>query len=255
MSWATGRRLVIIIIGAAFTVALIALILIPTFYKSPSCTDSTQNQGEAGVDCGGPCSYLCVYQKSTPVVSLQRALVQTPNRADVIAYIENPNFDAASRGTSYRITLYAPDHTVLKTSTGRIDLPAGTRVPIYAPGFFIGNVSGVQGFLEVVTSSLGWYPSSPVPLPTVSNIRFSGTNDAPRITATLSNPGTLSFSNTKVIVVVYDSAKNIIGASQTLIPAIAGQSEVTATFTWSLPFKNTPAIIEVTPVPVLGAGV
>jgi len=241
---------VIVVIGAAFIVAVLALILIPTFYKAPSCTDNTQNQGEHGVDCGGPCAYLCVDQKSAPVVSLQRALVQTQNRADVIAYVENPNFDSAAESVSYTITLYAADHTVLKMSTGKIDLPAGARVPVYAPALFTGNVIGVQGFLEVVTSSLHWHPSTPVKVPTVSNIRLAGTSGAPRITAELSNAGTSIFSNTKVIVVVYDSEKKVIGASQTLIPLIRGQASAPASFTWSETFAGTPALIEVTPVPV-----
>ena len=49
---------VYLIILAVIGTGFYFLFLKPTL---PSCSDKIQNQGEAGVDCGGPCS-LCPWQ-------------------------------------------------------------------------------------------------------------------------------------------------------------------------------------------------
>src|SRR3989344_6201594 len=70
MSWAAGRRFIILCIVGAVVIAFLAAISIATFYKSPSCSDGKQNQDETGVDCGGSCAYLCKAKKPTPTVLL-----------------------------------------------------------------------------------------------------------------------------------------------------------------------------------------
>ena len=42
--------------------AIILIVGLPAFlllYKAPTCFDGKQNQGEGGIDCGGPCVKLC----------------------------------------------------------------------------------------------------------------------------------------------------------------------------------------------------
>ncbi len=252
MSWAGRRRFIITAIGAVVIIAAIALTLIATFYQAPSCADTVQNQGEQGIDCGGPCANLCTALEQALVVRFTKAIISAPNRVDVIAYVDNPNVSAAARNVPYTVTLYAADHTVLKTSKGTLDLPPSHSVPVFIPAFFTGNVSGTQVFLTINPIDVTWFTyASAIRVPTVANPSLAGTNNAPRVTATLSNPGTSPFSNVKVIVVVYDSADNVTGASQTLIPTISGQSSAVATFTWGQAFPGTPARIEVTPVPAL----
>lgn len=254
MSWAGGRRFLILAIIAAFVVAVIALTSIATFYEAPSCSDVKQNQGEAGIDCGGPCAYLCTAGQQAPVVRFTKAVLSSGGRVDVIAYVDNPNVDAAARRVPYKITLYAADHTVLKTSTGTLDLPPTSSVPVYVPSFFTGNTSGAQAFLTISPNTIKWFAlSRKISLPTVSSPLLGGTNIAPRITATLSNSGTTPFADVKVIAIVYDSASNVIGASQTVIPSISGQGlpgqgSALATFTWGEAFPSTPTRIEIVPI-------
>jgi hypothetical protein len=239
---------VVAVIGAVVA-TLLGLALIATLYEAPSCTDQKQNQDESGVDCGGSCAYLCTASLAVPIVSLQRALVQVPNRVDVIAYVENPNADAFARDVTYDVTLYATDRTVLKRGTVIIDIPPGVRVPIYLPGFFPGKGEGTQAFLTLDASTLRW--SRALTKPVVFKVAtpvLAASADAPRVTADIANPTLDTFRRVTTIVVVYDTVRNVIAASQTVIPELPALGEVLTTFTWTRAFTGTPSTIEVTPL-------
>ncbi|OGG67751.1 hypothetical protein A3C95_01175 [Candidatus Kaiserbacteria bacterium RIFCSPHIGHO2_02_FULL_56_30] len=252
MNWASRRRFVITAIGAALIIFVLALILVPTLYQAPSCTDRTQNQGEQGVDCGGPCSLLCTALQQAPVVRFTKALFPAPNRVDVIAYVDNPNTGAAARRTPYTLTLYAADRTILKQATGTLDLPPFRSVPVYVPAFFTGNVAGAQAFLTIDPSKVTWFTfKGTLTLPKVASPAVGGTEGAPRVTATLSNPTFVPMTDIIAVGVVYDASDNVIAASQTLLKTIPPQGSVTATFTWGQPFGLPPARIEVMPLLVL----
>src|SRR3989344_1263580 len=97
MSWAARRRFFILLIVGAVAVAFLTTIGIAIFYNAPSCTDNKQNQDEAGVDCGGACSYLCIEQQLPPTVLFTKAIKNGDGRVDVVALIENKNSSAAAK--------------------------------------------------------------------------------------------------------------------------------------------------------------
>ena len=103
MSWATKRRFVILSIVGAFVIAFLAILSFTIFYKTPSCTDGIQNQGETGIDCGGPCPYLCTSQELPPTVLFTKTVSNGAGRTDVIASVENQNQTAAAIGVPYVI--------------------------------------------------------------------------------------------------------------------------------------------------------
>jgi hypothetical protein len=250
MTWAGRRRFVVTAIGASLIVFVLALILVPVLYQTPSCFDRTQNQDEEGVDCGGSCSYLCTARVNEPIVRFTKAVFPTENRVDVIAYIDNPNSEAAARDVRYELTLYAADRTTLKMGGGTVDLPPGKSVPIFIPNFFSGAaLSGARAFLTINGSQVRWVRSRAAPLvPVVTGPLISGTVSAPRVTATVTNPRISPLSNVRLVAIVYDSQGTVIAASQTLIQSIAENASETATFTWARAFSGTPARIEVVPI-------
>jgi len=250
MSWAGRRRFLILSIVAIVGIFIVAVTSIATFYKAPSCADHTQNQGETGIDCGGPCAYLCVADEQIPIVRFTKALLPTPNRVDIISYIDNPNASASARSVPFKVTLYAADHTVLKTDTGTVDMPAGATVPVYIPSFFTGNAEGVQAFITIdAPDTIKWYTDTSQPkVPNVAGTTLGGTNDAPRITAVLGNPNAAELRNVKAVVAVYNGSNNVIAASETLVLSIPPQGSASAIFTWNDPFTSPPARIEVIPL-------
>lgn len=250
MPWAARRRLIISIIVGAVAVSFLSVIFIATLYKAPSCTDNTQNQGEAGIDCGGPCPYLCTDQTLAPTVLFTKAVPSTGGRIDIAASIENKNPNAAAKAVPYRVQLYGTDRLPVADISGTVDLPPGATVPIYIPAASTGRQTVANAFLTIDPSAIRWYAVSRDPriVPSVSDISENDTGGTPRITATLSNGSVSPLGNVQVVVFVRDVAQNIIAASQTIVPIIPPQNSAIATFTWNSPFATTSAQIEVTPV-------
>ena len=250
MSWAARRRFIILFGIGAVVVAFLAVVLISALYKTPSCTDGVQNQAEDGIDCGGPCKYLCTEQEQPPTVLFTKVLQNSAGRTDIIAEVENKNVTAAARDVPYRITLYGSEQEYLGAVDGKLDLPPGATEPIYLPGVSVGKQRATSAFLEISPSTPKWFTmtSDPRVVPKVVDTTRIGTIDAPRIGAILENPSATTLSNVRVIVFVRDLQKDIIAASETVAPTILGQGQVSVTFTWNGAFIGTPSFIEVIPI-------
>lgn len=250
MSWAARRRFIILLIVGAVVAAFLAVVGIATFYRAPSCTDGTQNQNEAGIDCGGPCAYLCTAQVQPPTVLFTKALSYGGGRTDVIASIENKNPTAAAKNVPYRITLYGKDQALIQEVTGTVELPPGATVPVYIPQIVSGKQSVTGAFLDITTSTPQWFSMTAQErsVPVVSNTIQSGTVGAPRIQATLSNSTIIPYSNVQAIVMVRNQSGDVIAASSTVLPFIPAQGQAVATFTWNNAFPEAPAAIEVVPI-------
>ncbi len=250
MSWAGRRRVVILTIIGTVAVAFLAIVLISTVYKTPTCTDNVQNQDEAGIDCGGSCSFLCTAQEEPPTILFTKALTNSEGRTDIVAMVENKNQNAAAIQVPYRVLIYGPNQTLLQTVRGTVDLPPGTKQPIYIPGALMGGQRVSNAFLEIDPTAPKWFALSfdPRNVPVVTRAIQTGTLLAPRVSATLSNRSAAALTNVKVVVTLEDARGEVVGASQTLVPTIPAQGEATATFTWNSAFSGIPASIHVVPI-------
>jgi hypothetical protein len=250
MSWAARRRL--LILGTIGVVVLIVLIAIfyKTFTVAPTCSDGIQNQGEQGIDCGGPCPYLCTALEQTPVVEFTQALQTPAGLTDVIAYIQNPNLYAYTLSVPYTLSLYSSENTLAApTMSGTIALPPGAIVPVFIPNISSGKSGVTSAFLTIDPSVIQWQSGRDTRIiPTVSNTVLTGSTAIPRITSMLTNPSTTPLSNIKVVVAVFNASGNVIAASQTVVPSIPAQGSATATFTWNTPFPARATRIDVIPV-------
>ena len=250
MSWAARRRLIILTIVGAVVVAFLVTILIATLYKTPTCSDGVQNQSEAGIDCGGPCPYLCTSQEQPPIVLFTQVLRNSAGRTDIIAMVENKNATAAAKNIPFTITLYGVNHIFIQQVNGMLDLPPGATEPVYVPGIVSGNEKVTSAFLDIAASAPQWFALAVDNriMPIVSNTTKSSSLSGPRIDATLTNQSVTALTNVEAIVLVYDVKKNIIAASQTIVPSIPAQGQADATFTWNNAFPGVPSLIEVVPM-------
>jgi hypothetical protein len=250
MNWGARRRLVIEIILAACGLAIIAVVVIAVLYKAPSCMDGKQNQGEGGVDCGGPCPFACTIDETAPTVEFIRAVSSQPGRTDAIAYLQNRNDNAELLNASYSISFYNANETLVAHRTGTISIPAATTIPLFIAGLYNGDQTVTQAFLSFDTSSYRWLRVSGrpvVPIPSNIQTQISG---SPRITATLSNPIATPLYGATVVATVFDPANNAIAASQTYVPEIPAQGTAPVIFTWNEPFNGIASKVEILPVPL-----
>ena len=250
MSWAARRRFFILLVVSAVIIAFLSILSVSVFYKAPSCTDGVQNQGEAGIDCGGPCAYLCTEQEQPPTVLFTKAIDNGTGRIDVIAVVENKNVGAAAKNVPYSITLYGAGQILIQKMTGVLDLPPGASVPVFMPGILSGKQAVTNAFLDIAPSSLQWFalPTDPRIVPTVSNITQGGTTSAPRIEAVLTNSSAVVLANVQAIVLVRNGKGDVIAASSTVVPTLPAQGQALAIFAWSNAFTDVPASIEVVPI-------
>lgn len=253
MSWAVERRTFILVILGLVAAAVLAWVIIAILFKTPTCTDSVQNQDEQGIDCGGSCTYLCteLVRYNIPTVSFVRALTLSNGRTDVVASIVNKNRTAAVRSARYNVELYGAEQTLIATYSGTTDIPADSEIPLFIPNLFSGNQIVSQAFLTFDDTSLRWFERErePVLLETGETVVL-GTN-TPRVTAIILNNDAVPVSSVKLIATVYDEFSNVIAASQTVISQISAFGQATAVFTWNQPFSTLPARIDVQKVPTL----
>ncbi|MBI2409456.1 hypothetical protein HYV30_00220 [Candidatus Kaiserbacteria bacterium] len=250
MSWAARRRFIILLIVGSVAGAFLFTLSFAIFYETPTCTDGKANQGEAGVDCGGPCQYLCQSQVQPPTVLYTKAIQNFGGRTDVIASVANKNTVAAALGVPYTVTLYGRGLTLIQRVTGSLDLPPGATVPVYVLGIESGKQTVEKAFLEIDPSVPQWFPLAKDPriIPRISNISLGGTEEAPRVQALLANPSARALRDVEVIAIVHNATGAVIAASKTVITNIPPQGEASAIFTWNAKFQSPPTSIEVVPV-------
>lgn len=235
------------IIGSAI-VALLIIVGIAVFYKTPTCIDKVQNQGETGVDCGGPCAHACIADVKPAQVRFARAVVASVNRTDVIAYIDNPNTGEAAHGVQAQVEVYDANHTLLASRAVAFDLTPGAMTPVFVQGILDSNTPVSQTFFTIDDAGVQWIRTTEKPtVPGVQNIVWQN-NDMPKVGATLTNSVAKPFTNIELIATVFDASSTAIAASRTIVPNLPSQGTAQAVFTWNIPFASAPARVEVVPV-------
>ena len=249
LTWATRRRVMIYGGAALVALTLLAGVVIAVVYEAPSCSDGKQNQGEAGVDCGGSCAYLCESQVQELRTPLVRALPTATGRTDVVAYIENRNQNAEAKDVRYTIEVYADGGVRIGSQTGTVDVPARATVPVFVPGVVSGISTAPQAFITF--ENLRWRNArgEAEPLSVGSTELLSG--DAPRVRAVIENPGPQATYNRTVVATVFDASGRAIAASQTVLRSVPAGGNAEAIFTWTAPFPEAAARVEVRAVPEL----
>lgn len=249
MSWASKRKVLIIVLLSLVGITLVTLTVIAFVYEAPSCSDSKQNDDERGVDCGGAsCTYLCSADVDGATVRFARILRPQPGRLDVIAYIDNKDTHAAAKGVNAIVELYDENQSLLATKTVVIDIPEGTTVPVYMADVYRGQGTASQVFVSLDTGTLRWFtPTEEYEVPTVRTVEI-GETELPRIRATLYNDSAFPLYNITPVATVFDAEGNAIASSKTIVTQMGGQSSATILFTWNESFISPPARVEVLPI-------
>lgn len=111
-----------------FTIAIIFIFIIVVIGGSiyfllrppaPTCFDGTQNQGEKGVDCGGPCG-LCPEDIREPLKIIYQNFIPTvANDFDLVAQIKNPNRNWGVESLDYQFNIYDSSNQLIGYRVGK----------------------------------------------------------------------------------------------------------------------------------------
>lgn len=107
MSWRLKKK---IFYGLILLTIFIFLIsgLIFLLKPKPTCFDNKQNQGETGIDCGGPC-LPCEIVNLNLITEKPKIIIYPDNTLDLISKIKNPSEKYGLRKFNYRFIIKGKD--------------------------------------------------------------------------------------------------------------------------------------------------
>jgi len=226
-------RLVKQLIYGFFYLLILAVILwiiyIAFLQPAPTCFDGHRNQGETGIDCGGPCASCELARLKDITVSLN-SVVAVPavnNKTTLLGQIENPNPGFGAQSFSYQFQIFGPFGALLKTIDGQSFVYAGERKYLVEPAISINFQDVKQVKLKIATSTTVWQSNEQMPKPVLSATSFKteikGNNVS--VNGYIKNQNPLTVAETKIISIIYSSNGVILNASFTTLSNLNGYEE------------------------------
>lgn len=231
-----------IIIGSIFVGSLL-LILTGGFLLlsgGESCLDGVQNQGEEGIDCGGPCAAECVVTGKSLQVLWARSFQSGEGIYDLAAKIQNPNLEIGAGSFDYEFKVYGAGGKIIATRASssyilpgesryvvepvlRLDeAPVRTSFSVSEPAWAKSKI----GVIELAVKNKD-YKISPS-----GSITFS------EASGTAVNNSDYDFDKTEVLVVLLDKRGNALAVNKTEIRALKAKDERFFKVSWFSPLAG-----------------
>ncbi len=227
MSWRLKKQILYLTFFFAF------LFLI-TFYfynslQKPSCFDGKKNQGEEGVDCGGPCPVSCEVKDLLPPKTETFPEIIYDQSIDLLGLVKNPNQNWALKDVLAIFYVYDKfDRLQNKVTAGKVSiLPREARyiavLNLDRPKYQIGKIE-----LKLVYDRTNWKKLEFESLPlSLVNQRIEN-----RLFLTeISNPTERFFENLELIVRFFDQEHKLVGVSKSLIEKVPAFETVSVSLT------------------------
>lgn len=207
------------------------------FGPAPSCFDLKQNQGETGVDCGGPC-IDCKF-KNLQLLEVQEPLFFSDDRRSYAAAIElkNPNLDFTAK-FKYAILFQDQSGKTVEAKHGDSFLYSGKNRYLVEAARITTGIP-VKASLEIDRQSIQWLDDAGVIRPPheIRNVSVDTEDSLIVVTGEVFNSNSYSVSRFDIgaFATTKDGAK--IGVSRTDVRNVA--SFEAAKFTIFIPVKNS----------------
>lgn len=194
--------------------------------RQPSCTDLRQNQGESGIDCGGPCP-SCELRQLKPIeVRSARAFDAGEGRGIVLIELRNENVRYGAEQFSYQATIYGDDAKIVGTVVKNSFIYPGEIKFIVEPA----TLSGKPVRVEVqLGGDVSWRPIEEFSRPDVTTRDLTTevreeTHDAV-VSGVVSNGDVISLSRVVVNAVILGADGTAVAASKTLLETVMPHEE------------------------------
>lgn len=230
--------IVSVVLGVYLSIAL---------YRPPSCTDLEQNQGEVGVDCGGPCARLCMAQVQPMAVRWVQGFEVSSGWWSALAYVENPNRNAYAQSVPYRFQLFEKDGVLIMEKRGETFVGGGDQVvPVFLGRLNVSRAVPYRVTFEWVGEP-EWFSTGNSYQISFEEQRHTPRDAGEEVTAIIQNNEPNILSNVEVVVIVYDGSDNALASSQTFVETLAPREKRRITFVWPERFKASVGRIELVP--------
>ncbi len=250
MSWA-GQRKILYFFG--FILFLLVVVGLPWYFLSrrpATCFDGVQDQGEQGIDCGGPCTNLCAPLELSPVVLWSRIFTIAPGVYSVAARVENPNAAAEAFAVPYTFSIYDAENNLIVSRSNTTFIPPGQDFLILESDVALPTDTTQSASPARVTfkftAPIGWR-SAPSAAAEFNDLKIQNISSvfpatsSPEISADIANISFTDLPRVDVGVILYDNSGNAIGVSKTYVDSLPHQTSQHIVFTWIEPFIPPPA--------------
>ncbi|MCF7833675.1 MAG: hypothetical protein K9L98_00735 [Candidatus Pacebacteria bacterium] len=234
-TWAVKRQIVYVTILAIFFGIFGYMIIAPIIRQIPSCDDGRQNGDEAGIDCGGSCALVCIFQVDEINILWSRAFEVVPGRYNAVAYLENQNESSAIRRIRYRFRFADKNNIYIGMREGEVMVPPSRKFAVFEPALDFGNSVPVYVNFEFLETPV-WVKAPEDKLKdiklVVSDIELVDQDTAPKLSATIKNNSLFIVPEIDISAILYDKEGNAITASRTYIEEMVGGENKKIYFTW-----------------------
>ncbi len=178
---------------------------------SPSCFDGRQNQGEIGIDCGGPC-IDCEIKILNPLEVSWLRHFPVDDRVVIAAEIRNPNFNYGADNFSYIFTIYNYFGEKIYTLNKNSFIYAGEIKYLIEANIDI-NPKNINK-IKLSFSNINWKSKEEFPRPEIQ-IREIRTESAQpiRVSGLVINNNAFALSDVNVVSFLFNKNGFRIGAS------------------------------------------
>ena len=224
------RLLKQLIYGFIFLIilALIVWWIVGLFYTpNPTCFDDSKNQGETGVDCGGPCISCEVKSLKDIVVNKKSIISNGDGSVGIAVELINQNAQWGASSFNYTLTLKDQFGAVVQTISDTSFIYGGELKYLVVPRIEKVDVSRVAS-VEVAIQNIQWVSGAQFVKPDIEIQDVRAIYDGGVIVnAKVYNKDTQSFSRVGVAALVFNRSGTLIGVAQTFLdtlPTLASQN-------------------------------
>lgn len=246
------KRLLIILVYF-FILCLIGYLFYLFFRKKPSCNDKIQNQGETGMDCGGPCT-ACeeIPQAQNLQITEKKIVSGEAGKYDLLVKIKNPNSQLGVSKFEYSFNLVDSAGKIIVQNPGSsFILPGQTK---YILAFNLSPQENPDS-LDFSISSFEWSKFTQFKEPDIivnaKNFNLSGGGETgyANLEAKLKNQSGYDFHKISAYAVIRNGSGDPIALNQTNFNDVLSGEEREMHFNWNNSFPVNPVSAKVEIVP------
>jgi hypothetical protein len=236
------KQLIIIAVYILIIAALVAIFYY-AFRVKPTCNDGIKNQGEGGIDCGGPCSKKCENIPDIEHVKvLEKYLIpSSQNQYDALVQINNPNSLFGIASYEYAFDFMDNAGNIITTKEGKsFLLPAQTK---YLFAFNINLPSNSAKSFNFRIKSFSWQKFTSYEEPDIAvyqkEFNFGGGgSDFAQLKAKIQNRSKYDFRTIAIRAVVRDISGRPVAINETNINDVRANEEREIILNWSNSFSQ-----------------
>lgn len=193
---------------------------------TPSCFDDSQNGGETGVDCGGPC-ISCDVKDLKPLFAAEPNLYGSDRVYSVSVRVQNSSQAFGARKFLYEVNFYDAKNALLKSILGESFIYANSSKNIVEAGARITNGIPTRAEMKIDDANVKWVKAADFSEPKyeLKDVNVALENGQVAISGTISNPNNFTFSKVVIGVFLSDKIGLKAGASRTELNNVDQQNQ------------------------------